>query len=185
MKFADYEFAWPRTIHADPIRRLSELPRFQRTPLAHTMGRDDEVHSDAAGRWIPALVLGGLVTLLILPAWQFAATKQAPPSQPIAGEAHRLPTAHIRLQADASGRLAAIAVNGQAIKDIPDLQTHIRQLAGKPSATIDVELDCDPQLRYEHTQQTIAAISTYKSADGRTIRQVDRVKFSPRRSPKP
>ena len=48
-------------------------------------------------------------------------------------------------------------------------------------ATIEAELDCDGNLRYEDTQRTIAAISSCLAHDGRTMLPlVDRVNFLPR-----
>ena len=97
---------------------------------------------------------------------------------------HQLPAIQIRLRADVAGQLASIAFNGRPVKDAADLRAQIRTFFGAAAAdaTVEAELDCDGQLRYEHTQQIIAAISACSAADGRTIVPlVDRVKLSPRR----
>ena len=73
--------------------------------------------------------------------------------------------------------------NGRPVKDVADLRAQIRAFLGPAAAdaTVEAELDCDGHLRYEHTQQIIAAISACPAADGRTmVPLVDRVKFSPR-----
>ena len=100
---------------------------------------------------------------------------------------YQLPAIRIRLRADAAGRLASIALNGQPVNDVANLCGQIGAFFGPAAAgaTVEAELDCDGHLRYEHTQQVIAAISACPAADGRTmIPLVDRVKFSPRRSEK-
>ncbi len=141
------------------------------------------------GRWLPLLGLGGLLTALIFSAWRIdPAGIQLPGDAPtVAGEAgpadfHQLPAIRVRLRADAAGRLASIACNGRPVRDVEDLRGQIRAFAGPAAdATVEAELDCDGRLRYEHTQQIIAAISACPTADGRTmVPLVDRVKFSPR-----
>ncbi len=142
------------------------------------------------GRWLPLLALGGVLTALIFAAWRIdssaaEAESNASAAATNAGPAdfHQLPAVQIRLRADATGHLAAIAFNGQPVKNVADLRAQIRAFIGPATdATVEAELDCDGRLRYEHTQQIIAAISAYPAADGRTmISLVNRVKFAPRR----
>jgi hypothetical protein len=144
-------------------------------------------------RWLPVLGLGGLLTAMIFSAWGFGPAAEEVPAGAAAAvpddigpaDFHQLPAIQIRLRADAAGRLASIACNGRPVKDVDDLRGQIRAFIGSAAAdaTVEAELDCDGQLRYEDTQQIITAISAYPTADGRTmVPLVDRVKFSPRRS---
>jgi len=142
------------------------------------------------GRWLPLLGLGGLLLALILSAWRFGpGTEEIPRNAWAAGsdaepaDFHQLPAVQIRLRADAAGHLASIALNDRPVKDAADLRRQIQAFLGPvaAAATVEAELDCDGGLRYEHTQQIIAAISACPAADGRTmVPLVNRVKFSPR-----
>jgi hypothetical protein len=143
------------------------------------------------GRYLPLLGLGGLLVALIFAAWRFGPEAERVPSTGLAAadnavpaDFHQLPAIRIQLGADGAGRLTSIAFNGRPVKDAADLRRQIRAFLGPAAAgaTVEAELDCDGHLRYEHTQQIIAAISACPAADGRTmVPLVDRVKFSPRR----
>ena len=155
-----------------------------------TRGAATHEHS-LEGRWLPLLGLGGLLMALIFSAWRFGPAAEEVPGDASAAandagpaDFHQLPAIQIRLRADAAGRLASIACNGRPVKDVADLRAQIRAFLGPAAAdaTVEAELDCDGHLRYEHTQQIIAAISACPAADGRTmVPLVDRVKFSPRK----
>ncbi len=143
------------------------------------------------GRWLPLMGLGGMVFALIFSAWHFSPAAEEALGEALAAvrdadpaDFHQLPAIQIRLRANAAGHLASIALNGRPIEDMVDLRAEIRAFLGPATdATVEAELDCDGHLRYEHTQQIIAAISAYPATDGQTIVPlVDRVKFAPRRS---
>jgi len=142
-------------------------------------------------RWLPLLGLAGVLTALVFLPWRFdpnevplpedvaTATSDSEPA-----DFHQLPSIEIRLRADAKGNLASIALNNQLVKNVDDLREQIRRFLGPSAAdaTVEVELDCDGHLRYEHTQRIVAAISARPAADGRTmVPMVDRIKFSPRK----
>ncbi len=155
-----------------------------------TRGAAPHEHS-LEGRCLPLLGLGGVILALIFSAWRFGPATEGVPGDnaPAAGDNapadfHQLPTIRIRLRADAAGSLAAIACNGRSVNDVADLRAQIRAFLGPAAAdaTVEAELDCDGNLRYEETQQIIAAISACPAADGRTMLPlVDRVKFAPRK----
>jgi hypothetical protein len=139
--------------------------------------------------WIPLLGLGGLLTAFVFLTWRADSAMDTVAGDDLVrgsvferGDFHQLPTVRIRLRADAAGRLASIACNGQPVRDVEDLRAQIRAFAGpNTDATVEAELDCDGHLRYEHTQKIITAISAYAGTDGQTkVPLVDRVKFSPR-----
>ena len=157
-----------------------------------TRGAKAHEHS-LEGYWLPLLGLGGVVMVLIFSAWHFGPTAEEALGEALGAandaglvDFHQLPAIQIRLRADAAGHLASIALNGRPAKDSDDLRAQIRAFLGTATkATVEAELDCDGHLRYEHTQQIIAAISAYPATDGKTIVPlVDRVKFARRRSEK-
>ena len=135
------------------------------------------------GRWLPLLGLGGMVAALIFSAWRFEPGdgEFAAVALPANGRAdfHQLPAVRVALRADAAGRLAVILFNGHPLRDAAELRAQIEAFRGPAAdATVEAELDCDGNLRYEDTQRTIAAISNCLAADGRTlVPLVDRVKF--------
>jgi hypothetical protein len=139
-------------------------------------------------RWLPLAGLGGLIAVLVFSAWRFEPTAESPAADAaptgFPPDFRQLPAVRIGLRADAAGHLAAISFNGRPVRDAADLQSEIRAFLGPATdATVEAELDCDSKLRYEEMQRTIAAISGYPSADGRTmVPLVDRVKFLARRN---
>ena len=141
------------------------------------------------GRLPPFLGLGGLIAAMIFTTWRFEpmtenSTASAAPQTSGPADFRQLPAVRIRLRANAAGRLAAISFNGHPVLDVSDLRSQIKAFIGQAmDATVEAQLDCDGNLRYEDTQRTIAAISAYPTADGRSmVPLVDRIKFLPRRS---
>ena len=58
-------------------------------------------------------------------------------------------------------------------------------LAGGANPTfrddLEIELDCDPKLRYKYAMQAITAVTGYLNSDDQLVKMVDKVKFSPLR----
>jgi hypothetical protein len=134
------------------------------------------------------MALGGVLVALVFSAWRFEpenTAAAAPPATSAPADFHQLPAVHIHLIADGKGHLSTVFLNGRAVRGMDDLRAQIKAFRGPAAdATVEAELDCDGKLRYEDTQRTIAAISNYQSADGRTsVPLVDRVKFLPRKAP--
>lgn len=44
---------------------------------------------------------------------------------------------------------------------------------------LEVELDCDPRLRYRYTMQAITAITGYLNGENQMIKMVEKIKFTP------
>ncbi len=136
---------------------------------------------------LPTLTVGGVVAALVLSGWRFEPAKEesaADDAPQMNGQPdfHQLPAVRVTLRADAAGHLAAISFNGHAVQNAAELREQIKAFRGSAKdATIEAELDCDGNLRYEDTQRTIAAISSCLAHDGRTMLPlVDRVNFLPR-----
>ena len=153
-----------------------------------TRGAAPHEHS-LEGRCLPLLGLGGMILALIFSAWRFCpATEGVPGDERPRPVTPRRPTSiNCRRSAfafaDAAGSLAAIACNGRPVNDVADLRREIPGVSSPAvaDATVEAELDCDGNLRYEETPQIIAAISACPAADGRTmVPLVNRVKFAPR-----
>ena len=45
--------------------------------------------------------------------------------------------------------------------------------------SLEIELNCEKQLRYEYAVQAITAVTGYLNADDQIVKMVDKVKFSP------
>jgi len=111
-----------------------------------------------------------------------------PLSGPSEGPAdpNQLPTIKVRLLADASGELAGVRMNEVRLKGLDELRTQVRGIIHDASgsgtaASPEVELDCDYNLKYEHTVRAITAISGFANPDGSVVKLVEKVKFAPRR----
>jgi len=107
----------------------------------------------------------------------------------------------VRLRADARGRLLAIQwadeTLGQTGPFAGDPLGHLRHKVrlcvgdeGSPAlapsvpdaAMLEVELDCDPQLRYEHVVRALTHVSGYVAED-QIVRLTDRIKLTPPKHP--
>jgi biopolymer transport protein ExbD len=100
----------------------------------------------------------------------------------------QLPPTKITLRADDNGVLNGILLGNRAIKSRQELQREIRAMvndaggAGSAGAlALEVELDCDYQLRFEYVIDAITDISGLVTADGRIVKLIEKVKFSPPR----
>jgi len=100
-------------------------------------------------------------------------------------------TLHVRLRADANGRLPAtggIVVNNERVLDnFEQLHMYVIGVIGRdaPGAGPDaeVELDCDYDLNYEHVVDAITAVSGYVDrSTGQIQRLVEKIKFTPPKS---
>ncbi len=91
------------------------------------------------------------------------------------------------MKADADGRLADMRLGGRSFGNGPDaflkLHSQIRGMvddAGGPGTAddLEVELDCDYNLNYEHVMRAITAITGYIE-NGQPHKLIERVKFTP------
>ena len=91
------------------------------------------------------------------------------------------------MKADAEGRLADMRLGGRSFGNAPDaflkLHQQIRGMvndAGGPGTATDleIELDCDYDLNYEHVMRAITAITGYIE-NGQPHKLIERVKFTP------
>lgn len=102
-----------------------------------------------------------------------------------------LPPVKITLRADQGGRLTGILFGKGPARDFLDLRKKIRATVddaggpGSPGAkTIEVELACDYQLRYEYVMDAITAVSGFiDPSTGVPIPLVEKVRFSPPQIP--
>ena len=115
----------------------------------------------------------------------------AAPSEGIP-EDDQLPPIKVRMTARGNGTLSQIQFGnrplGSGPKAFDQLRQRIIDLVGEEPgpATLDsteVELDCDYNLRYEYVIEAITAVSGYVAEDGRVVKVIEKIKFSPRRPP--
>ena len=125
-----------------------------------------------------------LISLRLHSSAGAAAARAASPGGPLAALGE-LPTIKIRLQADAQGNLAGIAMNRRPLKDLDELRSEILAIVRDTGGSPEVEFDCDYHLRYEITLKAVAAVSGPAGDGGRLSgKLVQRVKFAPRRQEK-
>ena len=86
----------------------------------------------------------------------------------------------IRLEADARGRLAAIYMGDRTLDSLDQLRGEIRQMvraAGRSETVLEVELDCDYHLKFEHAMDAVTAVSGYVDR-GQVVQMIDKIRFS-------
>jgi biopolymer transport protein ExbD len=111
-----------------------------------------------------------------------------PLAAPAAGRADEslLPPLKLRLLADENGRLRAdgIQLNDRVFPDFDGLHAYIRSLIGDDAGPgsvgdLEVEIDCDYQLRYAETIAAVTAVSGYVDAQGNIIKLIEKIRFVP------
>lgn len=96
----------------------------------------------------------------------------------------QVPPVRVRLAADESGGLGGISMNGSPLRDFDDLRNRLIELVGNetgPNSLADkteVELDCDPTLRYDFVVKAITAVSG-RQQGGEMVELVKKIKFTP------
>jgi len=94
-----------------------------------------------------------------------------------------LPPIRVRMTADADGERTGLTMNGQPVAGFDDLRRRIVDLVGiGPGSNADateVELDCDPQLKYTNVIEAISSVSGMVQPDGTVVELVKKIKFAP------
>lgn len=118
-------------------------------------------------------------------AMPLAAPSNASPLDP------QMPPVKVRLLADANGNLAGIQMGQRSLATFKDLHAQIRDISkldrgpGATSASAEVELDCDYNLKFEYVVQALTAVAGYVANDKETIvRMIEKIRFAPPRKPK-
>jgi biopolymer transport protein ExbD len=96
------------------------------------------------------------------------------------------PPLKLRLHADAQGQLTSLALNRRefAAGDWRGVQSHLLQLIGAAPGpgglqeTLEIEIDCDYQLRYDHAIAAVTAVSGVRSESGQIVPLIERIKFT-------
>ena len=113
---------------------------------------------------------------------------QMPPAGPASGDPVDPLTAplRVRLEADAEGDLAGIFLEGQgqSFANTDELTQAILALTtgdGELLDSLEVEFDCDYNLKYKYSMGAISAVSGYRTEDGQTVKLIDKIKLAPPR----
>lgn len=97
----------------------------------------------------------------------------------------------ITLRSNPNGELSAILLGNQPIASLAGLHSEIMSMAGgaggptSAASLLEVELDCDYDLHYEHTVNAINQIVGHVTETGEIVKLIDRIKFSPPKPPNP
>lgn len=95
----------------------------------------------------------------------------------------------VRLSANADGTLAGIHFGDVPLPSFEALHQEAMAIVGGENApaaealvdTTEVEFDCDFGLHYDYVIRAIDAVSGYRSQDGRIVKLIERIKFTPPR----
>ncbi|HUT12783.1 MAG TPA: biopolymer transporter ExbD [Thermoguttaceae bacterium] len=91
----------------------------------------------------------------------------------------------ITLQADRQGELAAIHMGERKVADFDQLRREVRRLVNddhghaSTAAGAEVELQCDRNLRFEHTMHAVTSVSGYVDRH-RIVPLVEKIRFTPK-----
>jgi biopolymer transport protein ExbD len=101
-----------------------------------------------------------------------------------------LPPLKLRLLADSQGHLRAdgIQLNDRAFADFQGLHGYIRSLVGDDAGPgevndVEVEIDCDYELRYADVIAAITAVSGYIDPNENVVKLIENIKFTPPKGP--
>ncbi|MFO0817315.1 MAG: biopolymer transporter ExbD [Pirellulales bacterium] len=92
-----------------------------------------------------------------------------------------LPPMKLRLNASPGGQLAGIALGERRFESFAQLHRYIISEFGSDrgaASAVEIELDCDYNLRYEEVVNAVSAISGYVSPDGQIVKLIEKLKFA-------
>lgn len=96
-----------------------------------------------------------------------------------------LPPVRVKMTAGAGGERTSLTMNGQAVGDFEELRRRVIDLVGTgPGSNADkteVELDCDPSLKYDNVIRAVTAVSGMVQPDGTVVELIKKIKFAPPR----
>ena len=94
-----------------------------------------------------------------------------------------LPPVRVRMTAGPGGERTSMTMNGQGVGDFDELRRRVIDLVGTgPGSNADrteVELDCDPNLRYENVIRAVTSVSGMVQPDGTVVELIKKIKFAP------
>ena len=96
-----------------------------------------------------------------------------------------LPPIKVRMVANPDGKLAGMQLNERSISSFDALRLEIIGIIGDQRGpgsiqeSVEVELDCDSNLNYEHVIDAISAVSGYVDDNKNIVRLVEKIKFAP------
>jgi len=99
-----------------------------------------------------------------------------------------LPPIKVRMLSNSDGKLAGIRMNDRAISSFDALRLEVIGIVGNDSGPgsvrneAEVELDCDPNLNYEHVIEAISSVSGYVDNNKNIIKLIEKIKFAPPRA---
>jgi len=102
----------------------------------------------------------------------------APPLMPI----------NVRLLASADGELAGIQLGERSLASFAELRNEVLAMIGTPgpdgfASEMEVELDCDYNLKYSYTMDAITAVSGFIDAEAnRVVPLIEKIKLAPARA---
>ncbi len=101
-----------------------------------------------------------------------------------------VPPMKLRLTADSEGELTGIQLNDITFGNQFDkLHLHIISIVGgdQPDDSFresaEIEIDADYQLRYEYVIAAITAVTGYRTPENDIVKLIERIRFSPPKSP--
>ena len=100
----------------------------------------------------------------------------------------------VKLTADANGQLTGIIFGENKLEDMKSLRASVFRYVVRNGVSfqeaysgavpefrddLEIELDCDANLRYEYTVEVITAVTGYLNSQDQVVKMVEKVKFTP------
>ena len=111
-----------------------------------------------------------------------------------APELDELAPVTVKLTSDADGKLNGIIFGENKLEDMKSLRAAVFRYVIRNNLSfqdahdgatpefrddLEIELDCDPNLRYEYAVEAITAVTGYLNAEDQVVKMVEKVKFTP------
>jgi biopolymer transport protein ExbD len=111
-----------------------------------------------------------------------AAVSQGTPEESL------LPPIHVKLRAGSDGQLTGILFGERALDSFQTLQSEVIGYVGQPGPDsladeAEVEIDADYDLHYQHVIDCVTAVTGYVDEEGRIVKLVEKIKFTPPKQP--
>jgi biopolymer transport protein ExbD len=123
---------------------------------------------------------------IIAPEGNFNVNMPIGPPTPARPDEPQIPDIKVRLQADAAGNLAQLSLNeirlGNDDRAFEKLGSMLLEKLGRSgpaqSKDVEIEIDADYNLNYQHTVRAISRCTGRLDSKGNVIRYVEKIKFA-------
>ena len=94
----------------------------------------------------------------------------------------------LRLTANGEGELTGIQLNDKSFEQFDDLHLYVISLVGgdQPDSfreSAEIEIDADYQLKYAYVIEAVTAVTGYRNDNDDIVKLIEKIRFSPPKTP--